>query len=120
MRNKQILRKLVRTGRQKLASLEEHEPGKLLNRHLLCRSLNKWISMHKKPRKSSWIDEREEEDKNSFSWDDESDFQTVGSLTEVPQYPPCNGLSPLETLALAAEYLYPLGQNQSGSQLAVS
>ncbi|VEL19848.1 unnamed protein product [Protopolystoma xenopodis] len=86
MYDRRFLRRLMRVGRRKMAKLEEHSPGKLLNRHLLSKALEKWQMMHRLAKyQSSWA-YLDPPSPDSYSWDDESDFVTLSSLTDARKF----------------------------------
>lgn len=117
MTDRKILRRLVRTGRKKLASLEKKSPGKLLKRHLLCKSLNKWSLLRKQIRSlSSW--DREDARTCAVAWDEEDDFDSLESLHEFPISSDDVDLSPLEALADAVDFYCQPNSSYSPHQIS--
>ncbi|KAF6771161.1 hypothetical protein AHF37_10240 [Paragonimus kellicotti] len=77
-----ILKRLVRVGKKKIARLDRHSPGKLLDRHLLSMALNTWRAMcNVSEVHNSWY-LMDPPSGASFSWDEEQDFVSLSSLSE--------------------------------------
>ncbi|KER28950.1 hypothetical protein T265_13482, partial [Opisthorchis viverrini] len=80
--DRDILRRLVRVGKQKIAKLDRQSPGKLLDRHLLCRALSRWRALRDNlGRHSLWVTGCSA---GAFSWDEDCSFESVSSLSEFP------------------------------------
>ncbi|KAG5449473.1 hypothetical protein CSKR_200973 [Clonorchis sinensis] len=80
--DRDILRRLVRVGKQKIAKLDRQSPGKLLDRHLLCRALSRWRALRDNlERHSIWVSGCSA---GAFSWDEDCSFESVSSLSEFP------------------------------------
>ncbi|CAH8596443.1 unnamed protein product [Dicrocoelium dendriticum] len=82
VQNRRMLKRLMRVGKQKIAHLERHSPGKLLDRHLLLKALSTWRAMRDRslPQNSWCIVDPPTSD--SFSWDEDCSFDSVSSLSE--------------------------------------
>ncbi|VDO63357.1 unnamed protein product [Schistosoma margrebowiei] len=70
----QLLKRLVHVGRRKLEKFERHSPGKLLNRHLLCKALSTWKAMRSSQNSHNCWSAVEPTCSISFDWDEDSEF----------------------------------------------
>ncbi|CAL8072609.1 unnamed protein product [Calicophoron daubneyi] len=115
--DRQLLKRLVRVGKKKIARLDRKSPGKLLDRHLLCRALHTWRAMRSMSQpQSSWCTV-DPPSPSSFCWDDDSNFDSVSSLNDTPltsDVPPDHGelgvtdiLPPLSPAVINLERRYP-------------
>ncbi|CAH8606471.1 unnamed protein product [Schistosoma margrebowiei] len=77
----QLLKRLVHVGRRKLEKFERHSPGKLLNRHLLCKALSTWKAMRSSQNSHNCWSAIEPTCSISFDWDEDSEFISVCNLT---------------------------------------
>ncbi|CAH8621238.1 unnamed protein product [Schistosoma rodhaini] len=87
-----LLKRLVHVGKRKLEKFERHSPGKLLNRHLLCKALSTWKAMRSLQNPHNCWSLIEPSCSISSQWDEDCEFISVCDLTvSDPSY--CDLLS---------------------------